>query len=30
MKKKQAITILASIETYENLISFQNLNELND
>ncbi|HEQ3529133.1 TPA: helix-turn-helix domain-containing protein [Bacillus cereus] len=30
MKKKQAITILASIETYENLVSFQNLKELND
>ncbi|PEF60476.1 helix-turn-helix domain-containing protein [Bacillus cereus] len=30
MKKKQAITILASIETYENLVSFQTLKELND
>ncbi|WP_241752261.1 helix-turn-helix domain-containing protein, partial [Bacillus thuringiensis] len=30
MKKKQAITILASIKTYENLVSFQNLKELND
>ncbi|QPW48927.1 helix-turn-helix domain-containing protein [Bacillus thuringiensis] len=30
MKKKQAITILASIETYENLASFQTLKELND
>ncbi|WP_144488937.1 helix-turn-helix domain-containing protein [Bacillus thuringiensis] len=30
MKKKQAITILASIETYENLASFQTLTELND
>ncbi|MEX0416865.1 helix-turn-helix domain-containing protein [Bacillus sp. C30] len=29
MKKKQAITILASIETYENLASFQTLTELN-
>ena len=29
-EKKQAITILASIETYENLVSFQNLKELND
>ncbi|MEB9728344.1 cytosolic protein, partial [Bacillus cereus] len=30
MKKKQAITILASTETYENLVSFQTLKELND
>ncbi|PEF65439.1 helix-turn-helix domain-containing protein, partial [Bacillus cereus] len=30
MKKKQTITILASIETYENLISFQTIGELND
>ncbi|AOM13790.1 helix-turn-helix domain-containing protein [Bacillus thuringiensis] len=30
MKKKQAITILASEETYENLASFQTLKELND
>ncbi|HHL0974418.1 TPA: cytosolic protein [Bacillus cereus] len=30
MKKKQAITILAGIETYENLASFQTLKELND
>ncbi|HEQ3527917.1 TPA: cytosolic protein [Bacillus cereus] len=30
MKKKQAITILASIETYENLVSFQTIEELND
>lgn len=30
MKKKQAITILASIETYENLVSFQTIGELND
>ena len=30
MKKKQAITILASTETYENLASFQTLKELND
>ena len=30
MKRKQAITILASIETYENLVSFQNVKELND
>ncbi|AXY10573.1 cytosolic protein [Bacillus thuringiensis LM1212] len=30
MKKKQAITILAGIETYENLVSFQTLKELND
>ncbi|MDA1771001.1 helix-turn-helix domain-containing protein [Bacillus cereus] len=30
MKKKHAITILASIETYENLVSFQTLKELND
>ncbi|MDA2637010.1 helix-turn-helix domain-containing protein [Bacillus cereus] len=30
MKKKQAITILSSIETYENLVSFQTLKELND
>ncbi|MGE6617250.1 helix-turn-helix domain-containing protein [Bacillus mycoides] len=30
MKKKQAITILASIETYENLVSFDTLKELND
>ncbi|TKI81185.1 helix-turn-helix domain-containing protein [Bacillus mycoides] len=30
MKKKQAITILAGIETYENLASFQTLTELND
>ena len=29
-EKKQAITILASIETYENLVSFQNVKELND
>ncbi|MEH7154189.1 helix-turn-helix domain-containing protein, partial [Bacillus thuringiensis] len=29
MKKKQAITILASIETYENLVSFQTIEELN-
>ncbi|MEJ9248659.1 cytosolic protein, partial [Bacillus thuringiensis] len=30
MKKKQAITILAGIETYENLVSFQTIEELND
>ncbi|MBG9536950.1 cytosolic protein [Bacillus thuringiensis] len=30
MKKKQTITILASTETYKNLVSFQNLKELND
>ncbi|MED3465713.1 cytosolic protein, partial [Bacillus thuringiensis] len=30
MKKKQAITILAGIETYENLASFETLKELND
>ncbi|PGY50797.1 helix-turn-helix domain-containing protein, partial [Bacillus thuringiensis] len=30
MKKKQTITILASTATYENLVSFQNLKELND
>ncbi|PGY48062.1 cytosolic protein [Bacillus thuringiensis] len=30
MKKKQAITILASEETYENLVSFQTIEELND
>ncbi|PEN83941.1 cytosolic protein [Bacillus cereus] len=30
MKKKQAITILAGIETYENLASFQTLEELNE
>ncbi|MGX5631980.1 helix-turn-helix domain-containing protein [Bacillus thuringiensis] len=30
MKKKHAITILASIETYENLVSFQTLKELNN
>ncbi|MGX5389165.1 cytosolic protein [Bacillus thuringiensis] len=30
MKKKQAITILASIETYEILVSFQTIEELND
>nr|WLE91021.1 hypothetical protein GGBNIMDK_00052 [Bacillus cereus] len=30
MKKKQAITILASIETYENLVSFRTIGELND
>lgn len=30
MKKKQTISILASTETYENLVSFQNLKELND
>ncbi|MES5942992.1 MULTISPECIES: helix-turn-helix domain-containing protein [unclassified Bacillus cereus group] len=30
MKKKQAITILASIETYANLVSFETLKELND
>ncbi|PFB51767.1 cytosolic protein [Bacillus thuringiensis] len=30
MKKKQAITILASVETYENLVSFQTIEELND
>ncbi|EOO65537.1 hypothetical protein IKE_03440 [Bacillus cereus VD196] len=30
MKKKQAITILASTETYENLASFNTLKELND
>ncbi|EOO36959.1 hypothetical protein IIU_01562 [Bacillus cereus VD133] len=30
MKKKQAITILASMETYENLVSFQTLKELNE
>ncbi|MEH7149751.1 helix-turn-helix domain-containing protein [Bacillus thuringiensis] len=30
MKKKQAITILASIEIYENLVSFQTIEELNN
>ncbi|MED2764965.1 helix-turn-helix domain-containing protein [Bacillus thuringiensis] len=30
MKKKQAITIIAGNETYENLTSFQTLKELND
>ncbi|PFB52556.1 cytosolic protein, partial [Bacillus thuringiensis] len=30
MKKKQAITILASVETYKNLASFQSLKELNN
>ncbi|MGG1330468.1 HTH domain-containing protein [Bacillus tropicus] len=30
MKKKQAITIIASEETYENLASFQTIDELND
>ncbi|PGS80146.1 cytosolic protein [Bacillus cereus] len=30
MKKKQTITIIAGIETYENLASFQTLKELND
>ncbi|MBW3491121.1 HTH domain-containing protein [Bacillus sp. FDAARGOS_1420] len=30
MKKKQAITIMAGEETYENLASFQTLKELND
>ncbi|MED3466574.1 helix-turn-helix domain-containing protein [Bacillus thuringiensis] len=30
MKKKPAITIIASIETYENLETFQTINELND
>ncbi|MGG5736720.1 helix-turn-helix domain-containing protein [Bacillus cereus group sp. IBL03679] len=30
MKKKQAITIIAGEETYENLASFQTLKELND
>ncbi|MGE6549564.1 MULTISPECIES: helix-turn-helix domain-containing protein [Bacillus cereus group] len=30
MKKKQAITIIAGEETYENLASFQTLTELND
>ncbi|MES1053299.1 helix-turn-helix domain-containing protein [Bacillus thuringiensis] len=30
MKKKQAITILAGEETYQNLASFQTLKELND
>ncbi|MBW3496604.1 helix-turn-helix domain-containing protein [Bacillus sp. FDAARGOS_1420] len=30
MKKKQGITIIAGIETYENLASFQILKELND
>ncbi|PEN91518.1 cytosolic protein [Bacillus cereus] len=30
MEKKQAITILASIETYENLVSFQTIEELNE
>ncbi|MED2759074.1 cytosolic protein [Bacillus thuringiensis] len=30
MKKKQAITIIAGIKTYENLVSFQTIEELND
>ncbi|PEQ08043.1 cytosolic protein, partial [Bacillus toyonensis] len=30
MKKKQAITIVAGVETYENLASFQTLQELNN
>ncbi|MED2783962.1 helix-turn-helix domain-containing protein [Bacillus thuringiensis] len=30
MKKKPAITILASIETYKNLVSFQTIEELNN
>ncbi|MED2753510.1 helix-turn-helix domain-containing protein, partial [Bacillus thuringiensis] len=30
MKKKHAITILAGTETYENLVSFQTIEELND
>ncbi|PFB36443.1 cytosolic protein, partial [Bacillus thuringiensis] len=30
MKKKQAITILASVETYKNLVSFQTIEELNN
>ena len=30
MKKKQVISIIASIETYENLVSFQTIGELND
>ncbi|MGR5864310.1 cytosolic protein [Bacillus cereus] len=30
MKKKPVITIIASVETYENLASFQTLKELND
>ncbi|UYX53370.1 helix-turn-helix domain-containing protein [Bacillus thuringiensis] len=30
MKKKHAITIIAGEETYENLVSFKNIKELND